>query len=64
MFRKKDHLPLAKLDVDEEENNAVEDANGSHHDVSDPQEVVFAAKHGGRRQDHSLLARKLIHSKV
>ena len=58
------YLPLAKSNVDEEENDSEEEADGSNHDIGDAQKVVFAAQQGGCRKDHTLISSKLVHSKV
>ena len=58
------YLPLAKFNVDEEENDSEKEADGSNHDVGDAQKVVFAAQQGGCRKDHTLISSKLVHSKV
>lgn len=49
------------MDVDDEEDDAEQDADGAHHQVSDAQERVLAAQPRGRRQDHLLRAVKRKH---
>ena len=48
------HLLLATLEVDDEEDDAHEHADGADGDVGDAEEGVLAPQDRGRREDHAL----------
>lgn len=52
------HSPLAKLDVNDEEDDAQQETNATHCDVCNTQEVIFASKDACRGKDHALAATK------
>lgn len=53
--------PLAKLDVDDEEDDAQQEADAAHGDVGNTQEVVLAAQETRGGEDHALAAAKGVH---
>ena len=57
------HLLFSALDVDEQEHDAHEEADGADGDVRDAEERVPAAEQRRRGDDHTFGAAELLHAK-
>ena len=57
------HLLFSELDVDEEKDDAHEEADGADGDVGDAEEGVPPAEQRRRGDDHALGTAELLHSK-
>lgn len=54
-------LPLPKLDVYDEKDDAKEEADAAHSNVGNAQEAVLTPKEAGSGEDHAFPATKLVH---